>query len=231
MGTLHSTMVRYILTIGLAIVANAAEHQHARCWKEDPANMVSIKYSRRVANTVSNYRCARGNDESQWDHKFKPEDDTHNYCRNPDNDEAGPWCYTDSMWKKWERCSVDECSNSVVERLTANDVKPGKQPADCRLATDRKGLGYQGNISVTARNRPCQRWDTNSPNRVQSKPAAGDRNHNHCRNPGVTSETNVVTNAETGNTVTFQSATLIKFPSGKPVIIMAQKNRRAITII
>merc|ERR1711881_34050 len=178
-------MVRSILPIALgAIVANAAEHQHSRCWKEDPVDGVSIKYSGRASNTKSNYRCARWNDESQWEHKFKPEGDkNHNYCRNPDNDEEGPWGYTTSMWKKWEHCNVNECSDSIVESLTANDVKPGKQPADCRLASDTRALAYQGNISVTARGRPCQRWDTNSPNRVQSKPAVGDRNHNHCRNP------------------------------------------------
>ena len=33
----------------------------------------------------------------------------HNYCRNPDRDVSGVWCYTTDPDKKWEYCSVPLC--------------------------------------------------------------------------------------------------------------------------
>ena len=32
-----------------------------------------------------------------------------NYCRNPDNDPEGPWCFTDLVFKIWEHCSIPLC--------------------------------------------------------------------------------------------------------------------------
>ena len=34
---------------------------------------------------------------------------TNNYCRNPDNDPKGPWCFIDSVSKRWEYCSISLC--------------------------------------------------------------------------------------------------------------------------
>ena len=34
-----------------------------------------------------------------------------NYCRNPDNDEKGPWCYTTDPYKRFEYCDIPECSS------------------------------------------------------------------------------------------------------------------------
>ena len=31
-----------------------------------------------------------------------------NFCRNPDN-EAAPWCYTMSIYKRWEFCDIPMC--------------------------------------------------------------------------------------------------------------------------
>ena len=33
-----------------------------------------------------------------------------NYCRNPDNESNGPWCYTTDPDKRWEFCDVKLCS-------------------------------------------------------------------------------------------------------------------------
>ena len=32
-----------------------------------------------------------------------------NYCRNPDNDPKGPWCFTSSVSKIWEYCGSPLC--------------------------------------------------------------------------------------------------------------------------
>ena len=37
----------------------------------------------------------------------------HNYCRNPDGDDEGPWCYTTNPNVRWEYCSqIPRCSSS-----------------------------------------------------------------------------------------------------------------------
>merc|ERR1712179_482006 len=35
----------------------------------------------------------------------------HNYCRNPDNEDEGPWCYTTDPNKRWEFCDVPLCGS------------------------------------------------------------------------------------------------------------------------
>jgi hypothetical protein len=36
--------------------------------------------------------------------------DAKNFCRNPDSEPFGPWCYTTDPKKRWEYCSVNLCS-------------------------------------------------------------------------------------------------------------------------
>ena len=37
-----------------------------------------------------------------------------NFCRNPDNDEGGPWCYTTNPEFSWEYCGIPECEGNVA---------------------------------------------------------------------------------------------------------------------
>jgi hypothetical protein len=32
-----------------------------------------------------------------------------NYCRNPDSEPGGPWCYTTDAGVRWEYCDVPLC--------------------------------------------------------------------------------------------------------------------------
>ena len=41
----------------------------------------------------------------------------HNFCRNPDGDPKGVWCYTTDPDKRWEYCSVPICSSSMLKVL------------------------------------------------------------------------------------------------------------------
>ncbi|KAK1154603.1 plasminogen-like [Acipenser oxyrinchus oxyrinchus] len=46
----------------------------------------------------------------QYSPNANPDAGLHNnYCRNPNNDEAGPWCYTSSPEVRWEYCDVPMC--------------------------------------------------------------------------------------------------------------------------
>ena len=37
----------------------------------------------------------------------------HNFCRNPDSDSGGVWCYTADRDKKWEYCSLPICGQMM----------------------------------------------------------------------------------------------------------------------
>lgn len=94
-----------------------------------------------------------------------------NYCRNPDDEPNGPWCYTTDPDKRWEYCDVPYCPHCKNSDL---------------------GIEYAGNASVTASGRGCQAWTATSPQKPTSlddskfpdgsKAAA----KNYCRNPDST---------------------------------------------
>ncbi|XP_030072909.1 hepatocyte growth factor isoform X2 [Microcaecilia unicolor] len=55
----------------------------------------------------------RGPDESILDK---------NYCRNPDNDAHGPWCYTDNPTIPWDYCAISKCeADSMPPVLNLDD--------------------------------------------------------------------------------------------------------------
>lgn len=48
-----------------------------------------------------------------------------NYCRNPDSDPKGPWCYTTDPSVRWEYCNLKRCSEtggSVAESPTVSEI-------------------------------------------------------------------------------------------------------------
>ncbi|XP_043933725.1 hepatocyte growth factor-like protein isoform X3 [Protopterus annectens] len=110
-----------------------------------------------------------------WKSKF-PQDHRHsmtptngleeNYCRNPDGDEIGPWCYTIKENIRHEDCGIKKCDVDVC--VTCN------------------GEDYRGFVDYTKSGRECQRWDLQSPHKHHYQPEKyPDKglNDNYCRNP------------------------------------------------
>ena len=89
----------------------------------------------------------------------------HNYCRNPDGESGGIWCYTTDPKKRWEYCDP-KCPNGD------ETIKGTKED------------GYRGCQNKTISGRTCQRWDRHSPHgHSNHKPSKGAGSHNYCRNP------------------------------------------------
>lgn len=62
--------------------------------------------------TISGRTCQDWN--SQYPHKHEQTDkimlrNSRNYCRNPDGEPGGPWCYTNDRNKRWEYCNIPSC--------------------------------------------------------------------------------------------------------------------------
>lgn len=93
----------------------------------------------------------------------------HNYCRNPDNDQNGPWCYTTDPNRIFDYCGVPKCIWNV----------------DCY--TERGEL-FRGEVSKSAGNKyNCNDWYSDFPHphkydRDHYKKFGVDR-HPYCRNP------------------------------------------------
>ncbi|KAJ4921642.1 hypothetical protein JOQ06_027723 [Pogonophryne albipinna] len=88
-----------------------------------------------------------------------------NFCRNPDDDSGGPWCYTTDSNTRWENCDVPSCTEECIH---------------C------SGENYRGKISTTENGHTCQRWDSQKPQNHGYNPSALPEKYleeNYCRNP------------------------------------------------
>ncbi|KAM9798575.1 plasminogen [Neosynchiropus ocellatus] len=88
-----------------------------------------------------------------------------NFCRNPDGDSGGPWCYTTDPNTRWEHCGVPSCTEDCIQ---------------C------SGENYRGKASTTENGFTCQRWDTQQPHNHGYIPSALPEKYleeNYCRNP------------------------------------------------
>ncbi|CAM2117185.1 unnamed protein product [Caretta caretta] len=89
-----------------------------------------------------------------------------NYCRNPDRDERGPWCYTTDPAIRHQSCGIKKCEDAV-----------------CMLCN---GEDYRGLVDHTESGRECQRWDLQHPHKHPYHPhkyPEKDLDDNYCRNP------------------------------------------------
>ncbi|XP_008311742.1 plasminogen [Cynoglossus semilaevis] len=133
-------------------------------------NGIGTDYRGTKSKTKSGTICQR------WDakepHKPNMAPETHpradldsNFCRNPDGDSGGPWCYTTDRNTRWEHCNVDKCTDECIH---------------C------SGENYRGKTSTTGNGYICQRWDSQKPHNHGYIPSALPEKYleeNYCRNP------------------------------------------------
>ncbi|XP_037317318.2 LOW QUALITY PROTEIN: hepatocyte growth factor a [Pungitius pungitius] len=128
-------------------------------------------YRGRRSWTKSNITCQAWSDNNINEHTFYPDryptqDLRENFCRNPNNDPGGPWCYTTDPNVRAEECGVPQCSEEVC--MACN------------------GENYRGKLDHTESGKECQRWDSTRPNKHHFQPKKyrhKDLRDNYCRNP------------------------------------------------
>ncbi|NWX83249.1 PLMN protein, partial [Nothoprocta pentlandii] len=114
--------------------------------------------------------CQKWVDSALHKSNFTPENYPHagleeNYCRNPNGNENGPWCFTTDPATRLDYCSIPECE---VECMQCN------------------GEDYSGKVSRTESGFECQRWDAQEPHMHGFLPKnfpEKDLKMNFCRNP------------------------------------------------
>uniref|UniRef100_A0A8D2ZJ23 Hepatocyte growth factor a n=1 Tax=Scophthalmus maximus TaxID=52904 RepID=A0A8D2ZJ23_SCOMX len=125
-------------------------------------------YRGRRAWTKSNITCQAWSDNNINEHTFYPEryptqDLRENFCRNPNDDPGGPWCYTTDPNVRAEECGVPQCSEDVCVVCTGED--------------------YRGKMDHTESGKECQRWDSARPHKHLFQYRDKDLKDNYCRNP------------------------------------------------
>lgn len=127
-------------------------------------------YRGTVSKTKTGTTCQKWSDTSPHVPKYSPASHPsagleENYCRNPDNDEKGPWCYTTDPKLRFDYCSIHECEEECMH---------------C------SGENYEGRISKTMSGLECQPWNSQSPHShgyIPSKLPSKNLKMNYCRNP------------------------------------------------
>ena len=65
-------------------------------------------YRGNVSQTVSGLECQAWNVKVPHTHSYGSVG-SHNYCRNPDGEEDGVWCFTNNKYKRRDYCDVRRC--------------------------------------------------------------------------------------------------------------------------
>uniref|UniRef100_A0A8D0D7Q3 Macrophage stimulating 1 n=1 Tax=Sander lucioperca TaxID=283035 RepID=A0A8D0D7Q3_SANLU len=126
-------------------------------------------YRGKVFTTRSGLNCQQWWSKFPHDHRWTPTATNGlelNYCRNPDGDRIGPWCYTTDPERRYESCNIPQCKDEVC--ITCN------------------GEDYRGQVDHTVSGKECQRWDQQYPHQHIYQPEKypdKSLDDNYCRNP------------------------------------------------
>ena len=75
---------------------------------------MGLEYRGTLNTTRDGEVCQRWDSQIPHTHNNKPEENPdrglqENYCRNPDDEPKGPWCYTTDPDIRWEYCDIGFC--------------------------------------------------------------------------------------------------------------------------
>nr|XP_055041451.1 apolipoprotein(a)-like isoform X2 [Misgurnus anguillicaudatus] len=144
---------------------------------EDCMHCTGDDYKGKISITESGYTCQRWDSQTPHKHEFvlsilPVKHLEENYCRNPDG-QPRPWCYTTDPSKRWEYCSIPQCTTTPPTTVPEFTCITGE------------GRSYRGTISVTKSGKTCQKWTSQTPHKHSRTPEnylCKGLEENYCRN-------------------------------------------------
>ncbi|NP_001380514.1 hepatocyte growth factor-like protein isoform 6 precursor [Homo sapiens] len=128
-----------------------------------------VGYRGTMATTVGGLPCQAWSHKFPNDHKYTPtlrNGLEENFCRNPDGDPGGPWCYTTDPAVRFQSCGIKSCREAACVWCNGEE--------------------YRGAVDRTESGRECQRWDLQHPHQHPFEPGKfldQGLDDNYCRNP------------------------------------------------
>ncbi|XP_069751965.1 prothrombin [Narcine bancroftii] len=152
-----------------------------QCYQEIGSN-----YRGNVSITISGKQCQSWSINFPHKAEYNPvtnnqSDLTRNYCRNPDDNQRGPWCYTKDPTVKLEACYIPRCGETLPP--LPPQLTEQKPPVNC---VPKQGIYYRGTLNVTVSGKPCQAWSSQYPhkhNYTSESFSTDELEENYCRNP------------------------------------------------
>ncbi|GCC37580.1 hypothetical protein chiPu_0016084 [Chiloscyllium punctatum] len=145
---------------------------------------IGSHYKGNASITMSGRSCQSWS--SNFPHKPTYNPDTHsqynlinNYCRNPNDSNVAPWCYTKDPRVKLEQCYIPQCG----EELPPLSTKPPVSVGSC---VPNQGVHYRGTQNVTRHGKQCQAWNSQHPHKhnfTKEEMISANLEENYCRNP------------------------------------------------
>ncbi|XP_032072621.1 plasminogen-like isoform X2 [Thamnophis elegans] len=131
---------------------------------------IGVDYRGMESKTRNGVVCQKWTDNSPHNPNYTPSlypnaSLEENYCRNPDHDGNGPWCYTTNPETRYDSCNIPECEEQCMH---------------C------SGENYRGKVSTTESGLTCQAWASQEPHThgyIPSKFPEKNLISNYCRNP------------------------------------------------
>ncbi|XP_045712994.1 hepatocyte growth factor-like protein isoform X6 [Phyllostomus hastatus] len=117
-----------------------------------------VEYRGTVAITTGGLTCQRWSHRVPNDHKYTPTLHNgleENFCRNPDGDPRGPWCYTTDPAVRFQSCGIKSCREAACIWCNGED--------------------YRGSVDRTESGRECQRWDLQHPHPHPFEPGSSTK--------------------------------------------------------
>ncbi|XP_045153502.1 hepatocyte growth factor-like protein isoform X6 [Echinops telfairi] len=113
------------------------------------------RYRGTVATTTDGLPCQHWRHKFPVDHKYTPtlrNGLEENFCRNPEGDARGPWCYTTDPVRRFQSCGIKSCREAACVWCNGED--------------------YRGLVDRTESGRECQRWDLQHPHPHPFEPSS-----------------------------------------------------------
>lgn len=162
------------------------------CLKGDCAQDLGQNYRGTISVTKSGIECQYWSSKFPHKHEFNVTayplaNLSENYCRNPNNNPLGPWCFTRSPVMRAEECAIPVCG----ENRTTVPFSPRSRPQDTTQkkqepCVPEKGLLYKGTLSITHSGAQCLPWSSDIARQIShGKNFLPNVNlvENYCRNP------------------------------------------------
>ena len=103
-----------------------SKNMFAACTGEDcKYTKPGYEYTGHISTTANGLQCARWDSKNSLalrvSTKYMPEfrlENAANYCRKPDLDPSGPWCFTTDRNKRWDYCDIPMCEGEFEHFFT-----------------------------------------------------------------------------------------------------------------